>query len=72
MICKECHAEGKKSTVREGMSMRTAMYFQPYYDEEGRHHHHDANVTTHDFKCSNGHEWVEKSSGKCWCGWGAK
>ena len=70
MICEKCHEEGKKSNVYEGISGITAMYCQPYYDEQGRRHNHDMNITTIQFRCSNNHEWSKQSSGSCWCGWG--
>lgn len=69
MICPQCKAEDKKSCVREGMGMTTAMYCAPYYDEDGKYHHHDYNSTTREYHCTNGHSWTERTSGKCWCGW---
>ncbi len=69
MICPECKKEGLKSTVYPGVGMTTAMYFSPFYDEEGNYHDHDANTTTTDYSCSNGHKWIEKTTGSCWCGW---
>lgn len=69
MICPECKKQGLKSKVYPSMSWTTAMYFPPFYDEEGNLHHHDGNTTTTDYHCSNGHEWVENHEGKCWCGW---
>lgn len=71
MICPECKEQGLKSKVYPGMSMTTAMFCQPFYDEEGNLHHHDFNTTTTEYSCSNGHHWTEKSSGECWCGWRA-
>lgn len=70
MICPECKKEGKKSRVCPGVSMVTAMWCPPFYDEDGKYHHHDANITTTNYKCSNGHTWTERLSGLCWCGWG--
>lgn len=69
MICEECKKEGKKSQVNEGPSMTTCMGFSPYYDEDGKHHSHDPNTSTVSFSCSNGHSWVERIGGSCWCGW---
>lgn len=51
--------------------MVTAMYCAPYYDEEGVYHHHDANRTTYNHVCSNGHKITVSSTGKCpSCDWG--
>lgn len=69
MICPECQKEGKKSMVYPGVSSTTLMYCAPFYDEKGEFHNHDSNITTTPYSCSNGHEWTEKSSGSCWCGW---
>lgn len=70
MICPSCLSEGKKSLVYPGMASTTLMYCAPFYDEDGKYHHHDANTTTSSYRCSNGHEWAESSGGSCWCGWG--
>jgi hypothetical protein len=69
VICEECLKAGLKSRVYVLGCMKTAMYCRPYYDEEGNFHHHDSNVVTEMFKCSNGHEWQKRSGGSCWCGW---
>ena len=72
MICPECKKEGKKSQVYPGMSTVTAMYFQPYYDEEGRYHHHDGNHQSTSYSCSNGHDWMEDAPNSCpepTCNW---
>jgi len=72
MKCKECINEGKKSRISPGMSSTTLAYYQPYYDEDGKYHHHDANITTTEYSCSNGHRWSENTSGHpCLnCDWG--
>jgi len=72
VICPTCREEGKKSYVYSVGATTTLMYCQPYYDEDGQYHHHDSNTTTYSYRCSNGHEWREKTSGSCWCGWMAK
>ena len=72
MICAECHKEGLKSKVYEDQysGMRTLLYCQPYYDENGAYHHHDANTTTFRYRCSNKHTFEKKSYGKCLsCNW---
>lgn len=70
MKCSQCVKEGKKSKVYPGVGMTTAMYCSLFYDEDGKYHHHDNNITTQEYSCSNGHKWTEKTSGSCWCGWG--
>jgi hypothetical protein len=69
MICPKCKEEGKRSTVQPGFSSTTAMGYAPYYDEEGRFHRHDPNVTTTEYTCSNGHTWKDKTKPSCHCGW---
>jgi len=44
---------------------------RPFYDEDGKYHLHDNNVTTQSYVCSNRHQFTVKSRGRCWCGWGA-
>ena len=70
MKCPQCTKEGKKSQVYPGMCTTTLLFCPPYYDEDGKYHNHDSNTTTTQYKCSNGHEWVENTRGSCWCGWG--
>ena len=70
MICSQCKKEGKKSKVYPGVGMVTAMYCPPFYDEDGRFHNHDGNITTQEYACSNGHKWAAEVSSSCWCGWG--
>ncbi len=70
MICQECKAAGLKSRVTPHGGASTLMYCEPFYDEEGKYHHHDLNVLTSSFSCSNGHQWVTKSHPKCpGCDW---
>jgi hypothetical protein len=69
MICETCKAEGKTSKVYGGMGTVTCAYYQPYYDEQGEYHNHDANIKTSGYSCSNGHSWTVQSTGSCWCGW---
>ena len=63
--CPECKASGLKSRVTPHGGSRTLMRCSPYYDEDGVYHHHDTNITTSSYSCSNGHEWTTKSRGKC-------
>lgn len=72
MICPKCKKQGKKSYVYPGVSSATLLYCPPFYDKEGLLHHHDSNITTTPYKCSRNHEWTEKTTGSCWCGWPEK
>lgn len=71
--CPKCEEEGKKSKVysrRGGMGCTsTLMNSEPWYDEDGRMHHHDRNSTKSEHQCSNGHTFDMTYYGKCWCGW---
>jgi hypothetical protein len=69
MICSECKKVGKKSKVYSGASSSTLMHCQPFYDEDGKYHNHDMNITTTNYSCSNGHSWQEHYRSSCWCGW---
>jgi hypothetical protein len=60
MICEECKAAGLKSCVYEGYSTCTAMFNAAYYDEEGKHHFHDMNITTTTYSCTNGHQFSKQ------------
>lgn len=72
MKCSVCVSEGKKSTIRGGITRTSAAYCAPFYDEDGKYHHHDRNRRTAHYTCSNGHSWSEVSINECWCGWGKK
>ena len=61
MKCPNCISENKKSCVYEGMTTSTLLYFQPYYDEDGKYHYHDLNTSTTHYKCTNNHEWYENT-----------
>lgn len=67
MICPECEKLGLKSMVFVGSSTITCLMYQHFYDEEGREHFHDPNMTTTHYSCSNGHSWIDQSRNKCWC-----
>lgn len=69
MICPYCKEAGQTSRVFPQGGSRTMLYCAPYYDEQGKLHHHDSNRTSAGYKCSNGHDWSETSYGSCWCGW---
>jgi len=70
-FCPECQKLGQTSTVRvDGMGITTLMCAHSFYDEQGRHHYHDPNMTTWQFRCSKGHTWQETDGpAPCWCGW---
>ena len=38
---------------------------EAYWDEDGVMHRHDPNQTTAGYRCSNGHEWVERTLSQC-------
>jgi len=70
MICPECKVSGNRSKVyinRAGVS--TDVAYQPYYDEEGSYHHHDNNLFTQTWVCSENHSGVIVRASECWCGW---
>ena len=69
MICPECKKQGLKSKVYQWGTSSTLLYWQPFYDEDGKLHCHNRNTIMTDYDCSNGHHWVDKSIGSCWCGW---
>lgn len=65
MKCPQCESTGMRSQVFPGPRYTTLMSSHSYYDEDGRLHHHDPNVSTTQYKCSNGHEWPEHSAPTC-------
>jgi hypothetical protein len=69
VICPTCKAEGKESGVIHGGSDTTLMACPQFYDEKNQLHHHDGNDVRTMYRCTNGHEWTEHSTSKCWCGW---
>ena len=69
MFCPECRKQDLKSCVYPGCETVTLAYCPPYYDEEGNCHIHDSNIRTAQYRCSNGHNWQEQTTGSCWCGW---
>ena len=69
MLCPECQKLELKSKVYPGLGMETLMYCAPFYDEQGAYHHHDLNITTSKFTCSNSHTWEQRIGHGCWCGW---
>ena len=66
VLCPVCVNKDLKSTVWAGISTRTAMGWNRYYDENGVFHDDDPNIRTTKWYCSRGHEWTETcQSGDC-------
>ena len=65
MKCPECVIEDKKSFVNVGISIRTLMSDDAFYDKEGNYHFHSLNTISTSYYCSNGHKWVEESRDAC-------
>lgn len=57
MICQECRNSGEKSTVTQGISLTTLMYFPIIFDEQGNRIETGRNSTKTEYSCSNGHRW---------------
>ena len=58
MICEECKAEGRTSTVQSYGCSSALVSCHPWYDEEGTYHSHNSNRVTSGYGCSNGHIWT--------------
>lgn len=70
MKCPTCEAESQRSTVTKIGGASTLLHApQLFFDEDGKQHHHDRNVTTAEYRCSRGHRFTIKSGKRCWCGW---
>jgi hypothetical protein len=62
VICPQCQAENKRSTVTEGGTFRTLMAFPRRWDEHGALILNTRrNRSTTNYSCSNGHSWKVKS-----------
>ncbi|KKR00149.1 MAG: hypothetical protein UT24_C0016G0038 [Candidatus Woesebacteria bacterium GW2011_GWB1_39_12] len=59
MKCPECQKKGDKSEIYIGMSTRTLLGWQQYYDKDGILHDKDPNHTTTEYECSKGHKWKD-------------
>jgi len=62
MICQQCKNEGLASIIYVGPTSVTCMAASTYYDENGDFHHNNPNYSITSYKCSNGHQWQEKST----------
>lgn len=70
MICKECQKANQKSRISILGVATTDMLCPSYYDEEGVYHHHDINIITESFQCSNNHRWTTGKHPRCpSCDW---
>lgn len=61
MICQICKENNQKSTINVLCTSVTCMNGISYYDENGKYHHYDPNITTSYLRCSNGHEFQNKT-----------
>lgn len=65
MRCPQCVAERERSRVYDRGQSTTCMGAEYFYDEDGKHHEHDPNVTTRYLSCSRGHRWAEQTVQEC-------
>ena len=66
MKCEKCVEAGLKSTINAPLGcFVTAMGYYRYYDEEGKYHSHNPNVSTSEYSCSQGHIWIQKERSGC-------
>jgi hypothetical protein len=57
MKCPECVKAGLRSTVTLVGESSSLVMGSQWWDEEGKFHDYDPNITTADYKCSAGHRW---------------
>ncbi len=70
MKCPECVKQGLTSRVYIESGTTTCLGWSPYYDENGRYHSHDPNMTTTGYRCSNGHVFSQRAGSRCSnCDW---
>jgi len=64
-ICPECQAAGLDShAFIDGAFVSVRLPFV-YYDTAGIYHHHDSNLTTTAYFCTQGHKWRTQSVASC-------
>lgn len=65
--CPVCKKEKKKSKFYiSQMGTSTLMGFEaPFYDEEGKYHYHNPNLSTVQWWCSRGHQGTITYGNKC-------
>lgn len=61
--CRQCGEDGNAYSVQHTLMGGGAE--QPGHD-------HDPNTWTAEYRCKNGHRWLERWTRKCQCGWQAK
>lgn len=77
MICPQCQHDGLLSIVRITSTRepkkgdRDFQEKDHFFDEYGNEHAHNPNVVVTEYRCSNGHEFGERSSWECFCGYRA-
>lgn len=73
MKCPYCVEEGKRSKVYDlGGSVTLMGGNFSFYDENGIFHHHDPNMITSYYSCTNDHHWSERRKASCptsYCDW---
>lgn len=68
-VCPVCKNLNKTSTlvrVFTGQSDYYSVSKESYWDEEGRDHHHSNTLTISVYRCSEGHESIERKYSKCY------
>ena len=65
MKCPQCAINGKRSKVFSLGESTTLMSWSRYWDEDGIWHSHDPNQRISGYRCSEGHQWDEKSYAPC-------
>jgi hypothetical protein len=72
MKCPECERLGMKSTLTTNGWAETYPLggVRVSYDENGKHHAHNPDITVAYYKCSNDHNLIAIEATRCWCGWG--
>lgn len=72
MKCIICSNSNKKSKCFVLAEETVKAQSNKFYDEIGRYHEHNSNVTFIHYRCSNGHSFKNKQINRCWCGWNWK
>lgn len=67
MICEKCKELGVTSKMFLSGGSVTRAGTNSYYDENGKYHYHNSNVSTTSFNCSNGHSGIIKSTNSSSC-----
>jgi len=65
-FCEQCKNQSLKSNIvfddRKGKPV-----WREFYAEDGKFHAHNKTKQTRQYRCSNGHDWMEDETLKCWC-----